>query len=622
MQTSSKFIILFSKNSNISEIQTMNQKNDYSIISLDYDGHKMLQSKNIEHEISDTYLDSKDLQIIQKLSYKFAKWFEEEKISKILEYEGINLGLLIQVEFNYFLVQFIKFFFEISKISSQFPQATFFVSKFLYDLTSLFSNKVHIINDKVDNNENFYYDSVRIPLQLGNKTFKIKISKSSYKKLQSIFDKVINSMFSPKDDDFKNSVNSTLLVEFDTIRYQSIFKQSRNSKLNVVGYSRRRPAIWNLESYSIIKNSGSKVLGSSILLNNELKQIITNDHISIESMISSLLSQEKFFENFFMINNKTMWLAVKDTFKTLIVKRFHESILEIQLAKKILIKYNFSSILVWSEIGSTEQIMVKLAKKFGIKVVVLQHGLFFDSNDDGAFDMNEFQGAFPHDADYYIVWGDIEKNHAIKGGIPEEKILPLGSPIFDNLPSNPISLEGYILLATSGPVQENAFDLTVKTIEKNHQVIREICSIVNKMGKKLVIKIHPSPDEFDPTQLAQSINPQFIVFKTGDISKLIANSSIFVVIDVSTVMLNAQMMKKPIISIIAKDSDYGFPTIITSNSCVSINIEEFEKTLNSILTDKKLSNSIISKGEKYSKQYVFNQGCSALKLLDFLNSFQ
>ncbi|MEX0861714.1 hypothetical protein [Nitrosopumilus sp.] len=622
MQTLSEFIILFSKNSNISEIQTMNQNNDYSIISLDYDGHKILQSENIEHEISDTYLDSKDLQTIQKLSYKFAKWFEDKKISKILEYEGINLGLLIQVEFNYFLVQFIKFFFEISKISSQFPQATFFVSKSLYDLTSLFSNKVHMINDKVDNYENFYYDSVHIPLQLGNKTFRIKISKNSYKKLQNVFDKIINFMFSPKDVDFKNSKNSILLVEFDTIRYQSIFKESRNSKLNTVGYSRRRPAIWNLESYSIIKNSGCKVLSSSILFNNELKQIITNDHTSIESMISLLLSQEKFFKFFFMINNKTVWPALKDTFKTLIIKRFHESILEIQLAKKILTKYNFSSILVWSEIGSTEQIMVKLAKKFGIKVVVLQHGLFFDSNDVGAFDMNESQGVFPHDADYYIVWGDIEKNHAIKGGIPEEKILPLGSPIFDNLPSNSISSEEYILLATSGPVQENAFDLTVKTIEKNRQVIREICSIVNKMGKKLVIKIHPSPDEFDPTQLAQSINSQFVVFKTGDISKLIANSSIFVVIDVSTVMLNAQMMKKPVISIITKDSDYGFPTIITSNSCVSINIEEFEKTLNSILTDKKLSNSIINKGEEYSKQYVFNQGCSALKLLDFLNSLQ
>ena len=84
----------------------MIQKNDYSIISLDYDGHEILQSKNIEHKISDTYLNTTDLQSIQKLSYKFIKWFEDKKISKILEYEGINLGFLIQLEFNYFLVLF------------------------------------------------------------------------------------------------------------------------------------------------------------------------------------------------------------------------------------------------------------------------------------------------------------------------------------------------------------------------------------------------------------------------------------------------------------------------------------------------------------------------------------
>lgn len=217
METPSELIILFSKNSNISEIQKLKQKNECTIISLDYEGHEILKSENIEHEISDTYLNSQDLRTIQKLSYKFAKWFEEEKISKILEYEGINLGLLIQVEFNYFLVQFIKKFFEISKISIKFPEATFFVSKPLYELTCLFSEKVNIINEKIEPDESFYYDSVRIPIQIGKKTFRIKISKNSYEKLQKVFDKIINSIFVPKSSDFVDSVNSTLLVEFDTI---------------------------------------------------------------------------------------------------------------------------------------------------------------------------------------------------------------------------------------------------------------------------------------------------------------------------------------------------------------------------------------------------------------------
>ena len=597
------------------------EDNECKIISLDFDAHHTLQSKNVEHDVSDIFLNNHDLREIQKLSYKFAKWFNNDPFSKILEYEGINLGLLTQVEFNYFLVQFIKFFYEISRIFEQYSDYTFYTSKSLYELTSIFSNKVNIIGDDINSEENFYYDSVRIPLQIGQRTFRIKTSKNTYEKLQHFFNKITNFMFSPKESDFKNK-NSILLVEFDTIRFKNIFNEASAANLNLVGYSRRRPAIWNSESYSIIKNSGTKILSPSIIQDRQLDEIVKNDVKIVDSIISSLFKNEKSLENFFTIDKKSIWPALKESFKLLIEKRFHEFILEIQMSKKILQNYKFTSILVWSEIGSTEQIMVKLAKIFGINVVVLQHGLFFDSDEEGAFDMNEFQGVFPHDADYYVVWGDIEKNHAIKGGIKSDRIFSLGSPIFDNLPSTKSLSEGYVLLATSGPVKENAFDLTVNSIEKNRQVIREVCRVVNKMNKKLVIKIHPSPDEYDPTELAQSINSEFIVFKTGDISDLISNSSVFVVVDVSTVMLNAQIMGKPIISIITKDSDYGFPSIITSQSCVSINVDDFEKTLKSILTDKFYSESLIKSGKEYSKQYVCNQGESATKLLEFLTSLK
>jgi len=621
LETSPQSIILFSKNSSVSQIKSLKNE-EKKIISFDYDSHKILSSNNVEHEISDNYLSSDDLQLIQKLSYKFAKWFKEDKISNILNYEDINLGLLIQVEFNYFLVQFIKKYFEILKITTTYPNSSFFVSHDLNDLTSIFTQKINIINEQTTSKNDFYYDSVRIPLKIGNKTFRIKISKNSYKKLQTICDKAINLLFSPKEKDFSTSKNSTLAIEFDTIRYKSIFNNLPNSNLNLVVYSRRSPPIWNSKSYSIMKNSGSKILSSSILLDKKLKQKIDDDKKIIKSIILALLDQEEFFENFFLINEKSIWIALKSTFQTLIEKRFNESITEIQLAKKTLLQNNFSSILVWSEIGSTEQIMVKLAKKLGISVVVLQHGLFFDSDDEGAFDMNDFQGVFPYDADYYVVWGDIEKTHAVKSGISQEKIFSLGSPIFDELPSSTNPTNDYILLATSGPVQENAFDLTIDSIKKNQKVIEEVCSVVNKMGKKLIIKIHPSPDEFDPTQLTQSINSQFLVFKSGDISELILNCAVFVVIDISTVMLNSQIMKKPVISIITKDSNYGFPTIITSKSCVSINIDDFETTLKNILNDQNYSNSIINDGLFYANQYTFHQGSSASKLLNFISNLK
>ena len=48
------------------------EDNECKIISLDFDAHHTLQSKNVEHDVSDIFLNNHDLREIQKLSYKFA----------------------------------------------------------------------------------------------------------------------------------------------------------------------------------------------------------------------------------------------------------------------------------------------------------------------------------------------------------------------------------------------------------------------------------------------------------------------------------------------------------------------------------------------------------------------
>ena len=52
---------------------------------------------------------------------------------------------------------------------------------------------------------------------------------------------------------------------------------------------------------------------------------------------------------------------------------------------------------------------------------------------------------------------------------------------------------------------------------------------MTSLNHKLLIKIHPSPDEFDPTELVRSINPDIQVIKTGNISNLIKNCSMMAV---------------------------------------------------------------------------------------------
>ena len=299
-----------------------------------------------------------------------------------------------------------------------------------------------------------------------------------------------------------------------------------------------------------------------------------------------------------------------------------EFIINIKRGIEILNEFNFSSILVWSEIGSTEQILVKLAKQRDIPIILLQHGLFFDSGIKGAYEMNKFQGVYPIDADAIIVWGEKEKEHQIASGTSKQKIHVLGTPLFDNFSDIKNPEKNIVTLATSGPVKENVFDLTVDTIERNMDTIKEICKSISKLNKKLFIKIHPSPDEFDPTELAQRIDKNIEVVKNGEITDYIEKSELFIVIDISTVLINAQLLKKPTISVVVKDSGYGIPSILASNSCLKVTKENFEQQTEKILGDKKFQTEIIENSMKYISYYLTNVGTASEKILDFVVNYK
>ena len=66
MNNNSKFIILFDSVLDFNDLNEINAKNKSKIISFDYDTHKILKDKKINHEISDNYLSKKDLRMIQK----------------------------------------------------------------------------------------------------------------------------------------------------------------------------------------------------------------------------------------------------------------------------------------------------------------------------------------------------------------------------------------------------------------------------------------------------------------------------------------------------------------------------------------------------------------------------
>lgn len=608
-------IVLFDSNSNIEELKKILHRNPL-IISFDYETHQILEKNNIMHQISDDFVTRDDLVQIQNKCYDLVKWYETNPQSSLIEYEGVNLGSTIEVELNYFLVSFVKSFVEIAKIFAKNSYNAFIVSTKFYETISLFTNSVTKLETQTTDNQDFYYDSVNTSLKIRGHNFNLHLSKSQFDKLKKLFEIMLDLLFNPK----KINNKTVLLVEFNTISYKKIFETLPNIDLNLISYNRRRPIIWNLETFSIIRKSGCRIVTDHSLMDANTENKIKNIIQHMELNIKSIWSNDTFYMSFFSIDGISFWKILKPILMDLFNKRAIQAISEIEMTKNLLKKYKFNAILVWSEIGSTERIVVKLAKRFGIPIVLLQHGLFYDSNSDGAYRMNKFQGVFPVCADKYAVWGRIEEKHQLQHDPSNKKLEVLGSPLHDNILSvSESKYQDYILLATSGPVKENALDLTVDTIEKNKQVIKKICEVVSKMNKNLIIKLHPSPDEFDPSEMVRKIDPKITVLKTDNIASLIKSCQIFIMIDASTVILDAHLLRKPVISVLVKDSDYGIPTVL-QNSCVTTDVENFENVFTSVLNDEIFRKTLINKGTNYVNEYLINQGTASEKLLNFLHA--
>ena len=101
-QIKKKIILLDSIESIESIEKELIKLKDVKIITFDYVSHKSLLKTEIEHEISDDFLDEKEYESIQKKSMSLTKWYDGE-LSKLLEYEKVNLGRIFYVEFHHYL---------------------------------------------------------------------------------------------------------------------------------------------------------------------------------------------------------------------------------------------------------------------------------------------------------------------------------------------------------------------------------------------------------------------------------------------------------------------------------------------------------------------------------------
>ena len=399
-----KNIFLLDSQINFSEVNH-STNGEYQIITFDFDSHDILKKDSVPHVISDTFLSKKDLFDIQKNAYLLSDWYKEEILGGDLEYQNVNLGSLIQAEFINILVNYSKRFLECLNIVRQFGvNENYHCSGLTYEIMKYLSAKVEKINDSCDDSMFFPLDTLKVKMKLGIKKYstELEISQNLFKKLKKITEKS-SRFLSNKNADF--SQKNVLISEFNTLSYKSLFSKIPQSKLNFIFYNRRQPTIWNTETFSIIKKSGVIIENDDTLMNNQIKKKIKNDKKIIETKIDKIFKNPDFFNSFFSIKGNSFWPTFSSHFITYFKRRSLEFIQEIQLTQELLNKFHFSLILLHSEVGPNEKILLQLSKSKKISTFLLQHGIMNDSI--AAHDYNIYRGVIPIESDHAIIWGKV-----------------------------------------------------------------------------------------------------------------------------------------------------------------------------------------------------------------------
>lgn len=597
----------------VDKIQNIDEIGDYSskkIISFDYESHVLLNEQKIPHTISDEFSSTEELHSIEKQVYDFVNWYEIPSIQNLIVEDGINLGELFFLEFRAELVSFLKKFIELSKLVKLHPDSNYFVSETIWELISSLTKNVSKLNIKTQDIS--MYNSIDVPLKLGSKQLTMKLSTKNASRIQNFLNKTSQSLFLNKK--INKKFPSVLIVNFSTLKTESFLLEIPKFNLNVIKYDRTTPAIWNTNTLNIIKNSNCIVENESTLLDKSSSEKIKQIEEYMMSKIDSILSS-KDFENFFSLDGMNFWNEIKPLITRLCKKRFLQASKEIQLAKNLLKKYSFSKILLFHESGIVEQIILSLGKKQKISICVLQHGLYFDSKE--MIEENHFQRIIPKKSDYFLGWGNVFKNFLETNNVNSDKIKNIGSIFHDSLfkiNSESKEATGNVLLASDPLAFNRPIDLSINQKEIYNKTIENICKTVSQNNKKLIIKTHPQKHQSEEN-IAKKIDEKISVFHSGDVLPLIESSDLVIVTDVTTVILEAMIMQKPVISIQIKDH-YGKPKVF--DYCNQIPLESLDSWIKSFYNEPKIKNDLIEKGNEFLNKYLSNRENSSKKLLEFL----
>ena len=613
---SQKSILFFKKR------DTLKSKLDFSafskIVPVDYESATHLDSLKISYILPETYVSMKEYWEIDHLAIQLGNSLWNLKNKELISFKKINIPELFHLEDTITLIKLMKKIFEYSKIiDAETPDEiiatvdgnTFDdIPKFLALERKIKYNTLNTISQSIS-----HFDNVPIQIKLGGKIF--SINQNQFKKIKD-FGETITKKLPQK----KLTTNPLLLVDFNLVLYEEFIETLEKNGINVVLLNSRRPSIWNKKSLKIQLSKKYNIEYLSNYFDKESKEIVNSKTEEITTNFLSIIRNDEFSSKF-KIKNIGFYDIIHNEFSNYFPQKIYESVKNIETSSKLL-NHNFSRILLWAYQLPFEKILMNLGSQTNIPISVLQDGVkgrFYDPTFGVMENYTDYDSNFQN----LFVWGKDSQKYFLNVGIPQNKIILSGSPLYDkHFTFKPnLKITNTILFTSSG-LGLSLDSNTVSRIKKYESFIDLLCRTIPEQNhKNLVIKLHPFADErVDIAKIAKNINPEIQVYKYENIIDLINNADL-VISSYSTVLLESMILGKPTMTWL-DDDYYESPDLryIESGASLKLDFKNFKKQIDDFYNNLEISKTLLNNSNNFKKDYLENHGNASMFLADFFKN--
>ena len=607
-------IILLQKESDYTKFKNeLTKISSPKIYALDYESHIFLENTHIQHEIGDRILSENDFVLIDEITTNFIRNWIPKRLKPEFLLNDVFLPDLLEHELFSYLLSIFTSLVTIKKIINEESKSEIIdFTQFSKFTESIIVEKKNIKKITPNTEKSFYHDNIHLNFSVMKIPLNLKISRKRFQDIKKINTKITKKIIDPKISKMKNK--NVLLVNFDPIQFDLLLKELKNQKINVILYNPRKPAVTNLKSLNIIKNSGCKVFDIYELENSQ-KLIIQTQQKKIENILDQMFEENMYFENLLKLLDIESWSTIKNSLKIICKDRLNEAIKRIIILTQFFNVHKIELILQWAEVGQEEKECIYVGKNFDVNSYMLQHGRFLTSKKWTQF--SDFTGHFPHKKISFgqFVWGQFTKEFGKSQGYNQKNIIISGSPKHDKYfnHTKTDNDSNKILIASTGSMNLSADTTTIDSQLKHDRLIIELFEFLKKIpNKEIIIRTHPSPILTEHVEkLFEKLDSKIRFVNNQNLIDVINDVDLVLTFNNSTICLDAIAMNKPVISI--QTDKWTFDEeIVQDKGIIAVkDIQKCEIYTKKLLFEKDFRENFMRESRLFLDKYFANQGTSS-----------